>query len=116
MEYMTTNRSSAPLVYSSTALAATPMAMMPFWVTRRSDRWLKRLGTHWSVAIAASVRGPSRKPVWAATNSSAPSETSVKPTTAGLRFQPPRRQPRVSSSHSEALSVWPSWYCTLLSR
>ena len=89
---------------------------MPFCVTSRSERCAKRLGTHWSTAIAASVAGPATNPVCAATNSSAPSESRVTITTAGPSSMPPRFQPCVICCQSDAFSVLPGWWCTPQSR
>ncbi len=52
--------------------------MTPSCVTSRALRFAKRRGSHRSVAIVASTRGPSTKPVCAATNSNAPSVSSAK--------------------------------------
>ena len=98
------------------AAAASPMQRTPFWVTRRSDRFLKRFGTHSSADMAASVRGPSTKPVWAATESRAPSDTSVSHAIAGPISSVPIRHPRVSCSHSDALRVLPLSNWTSLRR
>src|ERR1051325_4557484 len=84
-------------------MAARPMEMMPFCVTSRSERWAKRLGTHWSTAMAASVAGPARKPVCAATNRSAPSLASVNTTIQIPTGNPPSVQPRVSSDDPDAV-------------
>ena len=116
MEYMTTSSFTSPREYTSVAIAARPMVMMPFCVTNRSDRCAKRLGTHWSTAMAASVAGPARKPVCAATNSSAPSLKSVNTTIQPPTGKPASVQSRVKSDHSEALSVRPGSCTTLFSR
>jgi len=92
------------------------MPRTPFCVTSRSERFLNRLGTHSSTAMAASVRGPSTNPVCAATNRSAPSEISVNATIGPPMSKPPIRQPRVSDSQSEALSVLPGSNATWFSR
>ena len=92
IEYMTTRSRDRAVRVGEDGRGREPHRSTPFWVTSRSDRFLKRCGTHLSTAIAASVRGPSTNPVCAATNSSAPSETSVIATTTGPISSVPRRQ------------------------
>ena len=58
-------------------MAPTPMSSTPSFVVRRSDSDAKRCGSHESTAMLAMTRGPSMKPVCAATNRSAPSDASV---------------------------------------
>ncbi len=46
------------------------MSMTPFCMLRRSESAAKRCGSHESTAMLAMTRGPSTKPVCAATKSS----------------------------------------------
>ena len=50
-----------------------PMSSTPFCMLSRSESAAKRCGSHESTAMFAITRGPSTKPVCAATKSSAPS-------------------------------------------
>ena len=53
------------------------MSSTPDCVTSRSESDAKRCGSQLSMAMFDITRGPSRKPAWAATKSSAASMTSV---------------------------------------
>ena len=77
-------------------MAERPMTRIPFCVTSRSERRLKRCGTHESIAMFARTRGPSRKPACAATKRSAPSAMSVSEDERRGRRRPARRPPRAS--------------------
>ncbi len=61
------------------------------------------VGNQRSSAMFESTRGPSRKPVWAATNRSAASDRSVTST----KTVPPLPQPWVMVSNSTAFKVFP---------
>jgi|GEM_PF-4908005 len=83
--------------------AAPPMSRMPFWVTSRSLRKAKRVGTQRSRAMLDRTRGPSRKPAWAATNRMAASDTSTKET----MIPPAAPQERVTVPRNTAFRVLP---------
>ena len=57
--------------------------------------------------MLASTRGPSRKPVWAATNRIAPSENMVTRKNAVPSGTPPSSQRCTNEATREALSVLP---------
>ena len=83
------------------------MTRMPFWVTSRSERRLKRCGTQESIAMFERTRGPARKLAWAATKRSAPSETRQRSRKA---FDPGESAPSISFEsvrYSDAFSVAP---------
>ncbi len=61
----------------STAAAAAAIRYTPLRIVSCSDSAAMRCGIHWSSAMFDITRGPSTKPVCAATNSSVPSEISV---------------------------------------
>ena len=83
--------------------ARTPIRTTPFCMVRRSESDEKRLGSHESIAMFAMTRGPSMKPAWAATRSSAPSERIV---TRARTL--PRGQCANMAPARMALSVFPS--------
>src|SRR5713101_3733894 len=75
---------------------------MPFFVTNRSESCANRRGTHESTAMFERMRGPSIKPVCAATKRSAPSATSVMTTRYCPTGTPPSRQGPNNRSASTA--------------
>ncbi len=91
--YRTTRIPTRAPVPDRISTAASPIAITPSCVTRRALRLAKRRGSQRSVAIVASTRGPSIKPVCAATNSSAPSVSSVNVTIGAPTLKPPSFQP-----------------------
>ena len=82
MLYMTIRWPTLPRVYSKATSAAPPMSRMPFRVVSRSESEAKRCGTQLSTAMLESTRGPSRKPVCAATTSRAAAANRVATTRA----------------------------------
>ena len=80
MAYRTIRNVTEPRLTSMSTSAAPPMRRIPFLITSRSLSRLNWLGSHRSSDMLASTRGPSRKPVCAATKRSTASETSVTST------------------------------------
>ncbi len=74
MAYRTIRSVTEPRLTSMSTRAAPPIRRIPFLITSRSLRRLNWLGSHLSRDMLDSTRGPSRKPVWAATNRSTASE------------------------------------------
>ena len=64
----------------------------------------------------AMTRGPSMKPAWAATNSSAASASSASATKPAPSGRPPGRHPPAKRSSSEAFIVFPASGVTWNSR
>ena len=90
--YMTSRLDTEPWVYQSVAIAADPISQMPLLVTRRSDSCANRRGAQESTAMFARMRGPSRKPVCAATKRMAPAAMRVMITRSLPRANPPITQ------------------------
>ena len=83
-----------------------PISRMPLRVTRREESDANWFGAQRSTAMLASTEGPPRKPVLAATNSSAPSNTSTSMSSAWL-VEPPKPRLAMMSPNTTALSVCP---------
>ena len=108
MEYMTTRTWTDPRVKTRIRTAATPMKRTPFWTTSRSLKCMNRFGIQESMAMLPSTRGPSMKPVWAATNRIAPSEMRMAATSQTPAGTPPGLQPPRSDVRREAFRVLPA--------
>ena len=116
MLYMTMRTWTEPRVKTRMRIEARPMNRMPFWTTSRSDRCMKRLGTQESMAMLPRTRGPSMKPVCAATKRMAPSDTRMIPRSQTPSGKPPIFQVPMSVSRSEAFRVLPATCWTFVSR
>src|SRR5258708_40217388 len=81
---------------------------MPLFVTSRLDNWENRCGIQESSAMFARTRGPSKKPVWAATKSKAASETRQRMTKEVPNDQLPILQVPKRLSKRTAFMVFPS--------
>src|SRR5215831_492374 len=77
IEYISTSVLVSPRVYSRVRNEAAEISVTPSFIVSRSERWANWWGSQESVAMLAITRGPSMKPVCAATNSSAVSAASV---------------------------------------
>ena len=116
MLYMMMRIWTEPRVKIRMRIEARPMNRMPFWTTSRSDRCMKRFGTQESMAMFPRTRGPSMKPVWAATKRMAPSDTRMSPRSQTPSGKPPTVHCPRSVSMSEAFRVLPATCWTLVSR
>src|SRR4051812_31174904 len=88
---------------------------MPLLATKRLESCEKRCGVQESSAMFASTRGPSRKPAWAATNSSAASDTRQTITKEVPNDQLPIIQDLKSLPNNTAFIVFPSTGIELVS-
>ena len=93
---------------SRVARLAPPMSSTPDCVTSRSESDANRCGSQLSVAMLDITRGPSRKPAWAATKSSAASTASVPVTNQRPTGSPPALQCPAKFSSRTAFMVFPS--------
>jgi hypothetical protein len=75
--YRTTRKATDPFDNIISTIAAIPINNTPFIVTNLSLNAANFFGNQRSIAILAMIRGPSRKPVCAATNKIAASEARV---------------------------------------
>ena len=116
MLYMTMRIWTEPRVKTRIRTEARPMNRMPFWTTRRSERCMNRLGTQESMAMLPRTRGPSMKPVCAATKRMAPSDTRMIPSSQTPSGKPPIFQVPMSVSRSEAFRVLPATCWTFVRR